>query len=88
MTASVDDPGVLQEGQSVSISTEAGQNTVLAVPLTAIRQDGQGTYVQVRSAEGKDPNATRRVSVTLLRSADGYGAVDGVITESDEVLVQ
>lgn len=88
MTASVDEPGVLQEGQSVSISTEAGQNTVLAVPLTAIRQDEQGTYVQVRSAEGKDPNATRRVSVTLLRSADGYGAVDGTITESDEVLVQ
>ena len=88
LTATVDDPAVLQEGQSVSISTDAGQETVLAVPLTAIRQDGQGTYVQVRSTDQQDRNATRRVGVTLLRSADGYEAVDGELGDADQVLVQ
>lgn len=94
ISARVDDPGILLEGQSVSVSSQGSPQSVLSVPLTAVRQDASGSYVQVKDGEdtkddqGRVAPVTRRASVTVLRSAGGYAAVEGGVAAGDQVLVQ
>ncbi|MFK0074777.1 efflux RND transporter periplasmic adaptor subunit [Arthrobacter woluwensis] len=73
----------------------ASEKPELAVPLTAIRQDVQGSYVLKRSSEpatpatGKgtnsDPTPTLRVAVTVVHSGGGYAAIEGELRVGDSV---
>ncbi len=66
--------GSVPDGQSVVLTTGNEQgDPVAALPMTALRSDGEGTYVLVRSDGGE-----ARAAVTVLRSADGWAAVEGV----------
>ncbi|WP_296136219.1 hypothetical protein [uncultured Tessaracoccus sp.] len=61
------------DGQSVVLTTGNEQgDPVPAVPMTALRSDGECTYVLVRG------DGATRAQVTVLRSADGWAAVEGV----------
>lgn len=100
---STDDPAAPPVGQSVTVSTapEEGNAEALAVPQTAVRTDGAGSYVVVgdsrqksepgassaRSSAASDPAAERRVSITVIRTGGGWAAVTGELEAGDQVKV-
>ncbi|MDO4821131.1 MAG: hypothetical protein Q4A03_03705 [Rothia sp. (in: high G+C Gram-positive bacteria)] len=78
-----DDPSILIPEQTLSITTAGDESPVLAVPISAVRQDGSSTYV-ITQAEG---GSQERLTVTLLRTGEGYAAIDGALTEGQKVLL-
>lgn len=100
-----DDPAAPPVGQSVTVSTapEHGTAETLAVPQTAVRADGTGSYVVVRDSRqgseigassahasaASDPTSTaeRRVPITVIRTGGGWAAVTGELEAGDQVKV-
>ncbi|MDO5750808.1 MAG: hypothetical protein Q4P78_06340 [Rothia sp. (in: high G+C Gram-positive bacteria)] len=94
---SADDSTKLVPGQSVSVSGEGDTTKVLAVPMTALRQEAGASYVLIEKngsstarPNSKDPGAkpdSERVDVQVLRTANGYAAISGNITPGTKVLL-
>lgn len=82
----VAEPGVLTPDQSVAVSSGGDQTPVLAVPVSAVRQDGSSTYLLIPSSEGKNATPTR-LTVEVLRTGSGWAAVSGDVEEGQEVLL-
>lgn len=95
---SVADVHVLVPGQSVSVRGAGDRQETLAVPLTALRQEGGDTFVEVEDSAGTRSSggasdsasevATRRVDVQVLRRGEGYAAVVGNLTVGQRIRVQ
>lgn len=80
------DPSVSQlltENLSLTVLSDGGASAEVAVPLSAIRQDASGLYVEKRS----DKTTTLRTPVSVVKSGGGYAAVSGDVRAGDEVLV-
>ncbi|MCT1366444.1 efflux RND transporter periplasmic adaptor subunit [Rothia sp. p3-SID1597] len=93
VTVTVHEPSILVPGQSVSVHGRGDRQESLAVPLTAVRQEGSGTFVEVEDpssrADGSSSGPpTRRVEVKVLRRDDGYAAVSGGLEVNQRVQVQ
>ena len=94
---SADDSSKLVPGQSISISGEGDTSKVLAVPLTALRQEAGSSYVLIEkngsstaSPNAKDPGAkpdNERVNVQVLRTANGYAAISADLKPGTKVLL-
>jgi peptidoglycan hydrolase-like protein with peptidoglycan-binding domain len=76
------------DGQSATVNPASAQPPVsgLAVPLTAVRHDNDGSYVLVVGPGSHAARATR-VAVTITASADGYAVVGGNLHSGQLVLV-
>lgn len=79
------DAAKLPAGQSavVILGGDSASKPELAVPLIAVRNDTQGSYVLVRNGS----NEPRRVTVTVIRIGNGMAAVSGDLKPGDEVQV-
>jgi multidrug efflux pump subunit AcrA (membrane-fusion protein) len=77
----------LPTGTPVTVLTAGADEEALAVPLTAIRQDNGGDYVNRRIVvEGK--TSTERVAIEIERTGGGWAAIlDGGIAEGDVVML-
>jgi hypothetical protein len=77
----------LPPGTPVTVLTAGADEEALAVPLTAIRQDNGGDYVNRRIVvEGK--TSTERVAIEIERTGGGWAAIlDGGIAEGDVVML-
>lgn len=73
---------------SVTVAGQGSAAQALAVPLSGIRQDAEGTYV-LRTSGGNATSTvpTTRVRVTVLRSGGGFAAVSGDLSPGDEVQI-
>ncbi|MDJ0336748.1 hypothetical protein [Cryobacterium sp. PH31-O1] len=77
-----DDP--LASGASVAVLFGVAGELVTAVPTLAIRSDSGGDYVLRRA----DNSTAERVTVTILRNANGWSAVDSaLLAVGDDVTV-
>lgn len=86
VVVSVELPGELDGGATVTVVAAGAEDAPdLAVPMTALRQDGAGSYVQIRDSAAE--TGTRRVPVEIVRTGGGYAAVRGEVSEGDEVQV-
>ncbi|QMU84248.1 hypothetical protein FV140_20875 [Paenarthrobacter ureafaciens] len=74
---------LLTENLTLTVLSDGGASRELAVPLSAVRQDASGIYVEKRA---KQPT-TVRTPVSILKSGGGYAAVAGDIGLGDEVLI-
>lgn len=83
---SVEDPGILTADQSVAVSSGGDDTPVLAVPVSAVRQDGSKTYILVPSAEGKEEEP-QQLEVEVLRTGGGWAAISGNVAQGQEVLL-
>lgn len=84
VTVALDGPGELGDDARVTVSPAGGggSETGLVVPLAAVREDAEGTYVLV--ATGGRP---ARVTVSPGVSAHGEVIVTGDLREGDQVVV-
>lgn len=78
-----EDPGVLIPEQTLSITTAGDETPMLAVPISAVRQDGSSTYVITQAEDGNQ----ERLTVTVLRTGQGYAAIEAALTEGQKVLL-
>lgn len=66
----------LDDGQAVLVTLPGGAVSAgPAVPVTAIRHDDAGDFVLARKADSQTP---ARAAVRVLRTANGWAAVEGV----------
>lgn len=74
---------------SVTVSGKGSASEALAIPLSAIRQDGGGTYVLRSLGDDSDTkiSSTTRVSITVTRSGGGFAAVAGDLVQGDKVQI-
>lgn len=91
VTLAPTDPDVaLAAGAAVTIYGAGEQDASLAVPLVAIREDSQGTFL-LRQQQSEPPSAGNeyvRIDVTVTRSGDGWAAIaEGNVMEGDKVQV-
>lgn len=77
----------LTVGDQVTLFGPGTNEETLAVPLIAVRQDNDGTYVTIEVVEdGK--RTLERVTVVVIRHGGGWAAIeDGPLDVGDEVLV-
>lgn len=95
IAVSIPDGSGLADAAKVVLGRAADTGTVegLAVPLVAVREDGDGTYVLRPSADSAgqahDPDESlEKVPVTITASAEGYAVVaPGSLAEGDVVVV-
>ena len=92
VTISLTSTDGLSDGDTVTVTPHgAGQEkSGLVVPLTAIQQDTSGYYVQVVDQNATSPRSTgdtRRVSVEVGISANGYALVSGDLKAGEAVVV-
>ena len=80
-----EDQNLLVTDQSVSVSTGEDEEALLALPSNALREDSQGSYVEVQNQAGSDQ--TTKVYVKILREADGYVAIESELSEGTKVLL-
>lgn len=82
------DPAVvLTPGSQVTVFGAGESAEVLAVPLVAVRQDNEGTYV-LREKVVNDKKSHLRQAVQVLRSGAGWAALaEGELTVGEKVLV-
>ena len=86
VVVNVERPEELGRGATVTVAAAGGEDAPeLSVPMTALRQDGAGSYVQLR--DNTTETGTRRVAVEIVRTGGGYAAVRGKVSEGDEVQV-
>lgn len=82
-----EDDIALTIGQQVTLFGEGATEETLAVPLIAVRQDNEGTYVQIQASLDGKPTL-ERVDVDVIRHGGGWAAIDdGPLDVGDEVLV-
>lgn len=82
------DLALLTPNLSVTVAGHGSAVQALAVPLSGIRQDAEGTYVLKTSGGNATSKAlTTRVPVTVLRSGGGFAAVSGDLSQGDEVQI-
>lgn len=74
---------IIVPDQTLAIATAGDTTPVLAVPISAVRQDGTTTYLLTATTEGTQ----ERVPVEVLRTGEGYAAIQGDITEGQKVLL-
>ena len=73
---------------SVTVAGQGGAAQALAVPLSGIRQDAEGTYVLKASGGNATSKAPiTRVPVTVLRSGGGFAAISGELSQGDKVQI-
>lgn len=78
---------VLDPGDQVTVFGPGESEEVLAVPLVAVRQDNEGTYVlRETTVDGK--TAHTRTAVEVLRSGAGWAAIaEGELSVGEKVRV-
>lgn len=73
-------------GRLMTVRGDGVDEPALAVPVVAVRDDGEGPYV-LRHAEGKEEE-DQRVPIAILRNGNGWAAIaDGGLRAGDQVLV-
>lgn len=79
---------LLTPNLSVTVAGQGSAAEALAVPLSGIRQDAEGTYVLRSSGDGRNSKVpATRVAITILRSGGGFAAVSGDLSQGDEVQI-
>lgn len=83
VTVDVADTEGLSDDQDVVVIAQAGEAVSgLAVPVTALREDGSDSYVVLAGAEGK------HVPVTVKQVSEGYAVLsDPTLKAGDEIVV-
>ncbi|SDX08242.1 hypothetical protein SAMN04487912_1077 [Arthrobacter sp. cf158] len=82
------DLALLTPNLSVTVAGQGSTAQALAVPLSGIRQDAEGTYVlSRRGGDGDSGDQAMRVPITVLRSGGGFAAVSGELSQGDEVRI-
>lgn len=82
------DLALLTPNLSVTVAGQGTAEQALAVPLSGIRQDAEGTYVLRSSPDDRASKVSAtRVPVTVLRSGGGFAAVSGDLAQGDEVQI-
>ncbi|MDN6487677.1 MAG: hypothetical protein L0K34_09365, partial [Ancrocorticia sp.] len=83
VTVEVADPEGLSDDQEVVVIAEAGEAVSgIAVPVTALREDGSDTFVVLAGVEGK------HVPVTVEQVSEGYAVLDEpTVKPGDEIVV-
>ena len=81
-----DDVSLLVTDQVFTLSTKAAKDETPSVPSNAIKEDSEGTYLLVQDTDSE--SGSSKLLVKVLRSADGYTAIDGDIAEGTKVLLQ
>lgn len=90
VTVQVPDELEIDGSEPISISTGADPEPGPAVPLVALRQDANGTYVERVTPGASDDRTpvTERVGVTVIAQADGWAAIaEGDLPIGVEILV-
>ncbi|MCH6469823.1 hypothetical protein [Sinomonas terrae] len=71
---------------SVTVLGNGGAEESLAVPLSAIRQDGEGTYVlRMSGTPGNETGEAQRIPVSVVRAGGGFAAVSGEVSVGDRI---
>lgn len=94
ITVGLADTTGLTDAAKVALTRAEDTSTVegMAVPLVAVREDGDGTFV-LRPVEGTSDEdggdaAAERIGITITASAEGYAIVaPGELDEGDVVIV-
>lgn len=75
---SAQDAAALKEASTVSVTVSGQGKRGLAVPLSAIRQGSQGTFVTREAERGSEGTAppTRDVTVKILAQEGGWASID------------
>lgn len=83
VTVEVADAEGLSDDQEVVVIAEAGEAVSgIAVPVTALREDGSDTFVVLAGAEGK------HVPVTVEQVSEGYAVLDDpAVKVGDEIVL-
>ncbi|MEV7607287.1 hypothetical protein AB0N65_17785 [Paenarthrobacter sp. NPDC089322] len=82
------DLALLTPNLSVTVAGQGSAAQALAVPLSGIRQDADGTYVLRSSGDDRNSKVpATRVPITVLRSGGGFAAVSGDLSQGDEVQI-
>lgn len=77
----------LTVGDQVTLFGPGANEETLAVPLIAVRQDNDSTYVQIQIVQDGKPKL-ERVDVDVIRHGGGWAAIkEGPLKVGDEVLV-
>lgn len=77
----------LPVGTPVTVLSAGADDEALAVPLTAIRQDDDGDYVDRRVREDGEV-VSERVPITVDRTGGGWAAIEeGTVAEGDVVML-
>lgn len=79
----LENPAILVPGQTVSLSGPGNTEPVLAVPTSAVRQQGARTYLILEDAQGQK----QEVEVQVLRTAGGWAAISGQVSDGQKVLL-
>lgn len=86
----VQDPALLVPDQTLAVSSGGDMTPVLAVPASAVRQDGSSTYLLIPapdSSQGTDAGQPVRLPIEVLRTGGGWAAISGDISAGDRVLL-
>jgi multidrug efflux pump subunit AcrA (membrane-fusion protein) len=86
VTITFDAAASLEDGTEVTVTTGAdgGATSGLTVPLLAIRDDADGTYVTTVGSDGTQT----RAPVTVGETVDGYALITGdAVHDGDTVVV-